>query len=244
MQFSDTTDLNGIIQGCEFYTDLGDTIISGSTNTLKHFTRLINNANKIIWVEIFKSYGGWQYDDSNQSNLPSASDTLTSGQTSYALPTDALTIKGVEVKNATGVWTKLTPITLEQIQEISPLGEFQDTSSVPMYYYPVGRTVKIFPASNWTQASSFKVFFDRGSVNFSHTDTTAVPGFEPEFHNLLAIGGSLEWMRVKKPTSPATALLATQWYEGLNAVRKFYSERYADFGPTRISVRDEVRFAE
>ena len=44
MQFSDTTNKNGIIQQIEFRTNLGDTGISGDATLLKQFTGQINDA--------------------------------------------------------------------------------------------------------------------------------------------------------------------------------------------------------
>ena len=156
MVFNDTSNMQGLVQAYEDYTDLGENIVSGVTTNLKRATRNMNIANRILWADIFHSYGGWQYDDSNQTNLPSATDTLTSGQSTYALPTDARAVRAVEVKNTGGVWNKLIPLSEDQIQSGSALGEFQKTSGQPRYYTLVGRTVKVFPASNYTQAASLE----------------------------------------------------------------------------------------
>ena len=149
LQFSNTTTKIGIIQSCEDRCSLGDTGISGNATLLKKFTGHINDANNNIWHTIFMSYGGWQYDDGNQTDLPSASDTLTADQVSYAMPSNAITIRGVEFKDESGIWTALRPLTEELIRSRSAMGDFYTTSGIPEYYQLVGDTVRVYPAANF-----------------------------------------------------------------------------------------------
>lgn len=241
MQFSDTSNKLGIIQYCEEYCSLGDAGISGNTTRLKQFTSKVNEINRRVWAIIFDAYGGWQYDDSNQTDLPAATDTLTSGQTSYALPSAALTVRGIEVKDQSGVWTALRPLTEEMIREVQPMGEFLKTSSNPQYYQLVGQTVRIFPASNYTQSSSFKVFFDRGSVAFASSDTTASPGFASEFHGIIPIGASYEYLMAKQPNDAVTTRLKNEYNEYRESIKKFYSRKFSEMFPPRIKTADIIR---
>lgn len=240
MVFSDTTNKLGIIQACERYTALGDATISGTTQTLKEFTAHVNQHSRKVWHMIFMAYGGWQYDDGNQSDLPAATATLTSGQTSYALPTGALTIRGIEVKDTGNVWHQLKPITEEMIGEFGGMGEFFKTSGVPLYYQLVGQSIRVYPASNWTQASSWKVFFDRGSVAFANTDTTATPGFASEYHDILPIGASIEWLKINQPESTKLQVLRVDYAEYETKIKQFYTMRFQQMFPPRIRVRDAL----
>lgn len=241
LQFSDTTNYLGLIQSCEDYTNLGSTGISGNTVLLKTFTRLINEVNSRIWHAIFVSYGGWQYEDSNQTDLPAASDTLTADKTSYALPTGSLTIRGIEIKDTGGVWSQLKPITEEQIRDRQAMGEFYKTSSKPLFYQVVGQTVRIFPAANYTQASSFKVFFDRGSVAFANSDTTKTPGFAGEYHGMLSIGASIQWLIAKRPESGNLALLRQEYAQYEQRLKQYYQEKFHQMFPPRITSADIIR---
>lgn len=248
LQFSDTSAKLGIIQDCESKCLLGDGGISGNASLLKEFTRYVNKANSAVWYWIFSAYGGMTYDDGNQANLPSATDTLTSGQATYALPSSALTVTGIEVKNSGGVWIPLLPITLEQIKQHAAEGEFYKTAATPLYYRVVGTTVKLYPAANWTQSASFKVFFDRGSVSFASSDTTATPGFASEFHDALSVGASVEWLKVNKSSSSALETLRLDWNgdedrtgrEGgfKRRIKEFYSARLKETFPPRVTVKD------
>lgn len=238
LQFSDTTTQLGLIQECEDYCNLGDTGISGNTSLLKKFTRYINQYNSVIWSWIFHSYGGWQYDDKNNTNLPQASDTLTSGTSVYGIPTGGIAVRGVEVLDSAGVVSKLIPITQEQIQEISPIGNFMTTSGVPRYYQMIGETIKLYPTPNYTKAAGIKVYVDRGSSAFSYTDTTKTPGFVGEFHEALSLGASCKWLKIHKPESSALPGYLKDLADYELAIKKFYSQRYAEMFPARITVRD------
>lgn len=241
LQFNDTTNKLGVIQSCEAICNLGDAGITGDTQLLKEFTRYINKAGSSIWTWIFSSYGGAQYDDAGQGDLPSATDELTINKTKYALPSGAITIRGVEVKNQGGVWEQLLPINDEQIQQMSSIGEFMKTSGQPRFYKWVGETIFSLPASNYTQAASWKVFFDRGSVAFASSDTTKTPGFSSEFHDALPIGASIEWYKIHKPDSNTLQELKVEWKEWENKIRDFYMTRYWQMFPPRIKERDATQ---
>jgi len=240
LTFSDTSTKLGMIQACERYTGLGDTAISGSATLLKEFTAHINQQNRKVWFMLFQAFGGWQYDDSNQTDLPYATTTLVASQTGFAIPANAVTIKGVEILNEGGVWEKLSPIALEQIQEYSPIGEFFNVAGTPRYYQLIGRTLKIYPKSDTTTTSGLKVFFDRGSVDFASTDTTKTPGFIGEFHDILPIGASLEWLKINKPGDGTTANLRADFNESQNNIKKFYQARFQEEFPPKLRVNDAL----
>lgn len=194
-----------------------------------------------MWHIIFTSYGGWQYDDANQTDLPFASATLTADQVSYALPTGSLTVRGIEIKDGGNVWYPLTPITEEQIREYQAMGEFYNTSSKPLFYQLVGETARIFPASNYTQNASIKVSFDRGSVAFASSDTTKAPGFAGEYHDILPLGASYDYLVEKRPNDTTTARIQGELQEYEQKIKQFYNMKFLQFFPPRIRVRDVVR---
>lgn len=241
MQFSDTSTKTGIIQACERYTKLGDAGISGNTLYIKEFTALVNQIGRKVWAIIFESYGGWQYEDGNQTDLPASVTTLTADQTTYAMPSGSLSVRGIEVKNTGGVWSRLFPITEEEIRDRQAMGEFFKTSGTPLYYQMIGQTIRIFPASNWTQSSSFKVFYDRGSVAFVSTDTTATPGFISEFHDILSVGASLQYLIPNQPESPTVNLLRFEYADYEKKLKTYYTQKFAQMFPPRMTVRDSVR---
>lgn len=224
MQFNDTTNLSGLIQMCEKNTNLGYGYISDDATKLKEFTNNINIAQNKIWHTIFESTGCWEYDDSNATDLPQATANLVSGTSKYALPSDALVIKRVEMKDSSGNWFVLTPLIRDEIKVA--IDEYRVADGLPTSYRLLGDTIEIFPASNYTSTSGLKVYFDRGSVQFTSTDTTKTPGYASPYHYLSGIGGALEWLKVNLPNDATTTRLENDFILGLQQLSKFYNKRF------------------
>jgi hypothetical protein len=224
MQFSDTTNNLGIIQACERYTNLGDTTISGNTDKLKEFTAYINTSMRRIWHKIFMSSGEWIYDDGNQTNLPQATTALVDGQATYALPTGALTIQRVEFKDESGIWTEIRPITLDDIH--TAVEEYKKEDGKPDTYRLLDDTIELFPAPDFGQVASLKIYFERGSVAFSYTDTTQSPGFVAEYHDLVPLEASLEWLKIHLPGDGTTAQLKEDYTKTEANLMAYYNRRF------------------
>jgi hypothetical protein len=202
-------------------------------------TRDMNKASKDIWTWIFSAYGGWEYDDSNNtSDFPASKATLTSGQKDYALPSDALTVRAVEVLQG-GVWYELSPATEEQIRQVQAEPEFLKVSSRPRYYVPYANSVKLYPAPDYTAASSLRVSFDRGSTDFASTDTTKTPGFSSQFHEAVAYGAAVQFCTYKQ--LPQLQALGQVWQDYKQRIIDFYSSRYQQLFPPRMTVNDQVQ---
>lgn len=129
----------------------------------------------------------WQFDDTNQSDLPIATTTLTSGQQDYSVATSHLTIDRVEVKDSAGNWHLLKPIDQHDIG--GALAEYQETTGLPTEYDIVGSSIFLYPTPNYTQTASLKVYFTRPPVAYTDTadltDSSKSPGFNPLFHDLI-----------------------------------------------------------
>lgn len=234
MVFSNTQTKAGIIQELERLCDLGQTYISGNSNVLAESVATINRINHRVWHTIFMSTGNWQYDDGGYTDLPQATANLVSGTAMYALPSDALTIHRIEVKNQNGDWELLNPITKEQLLAVD---EFLDTDSVPMYYRLVNNTIELFPAPNYASTGGLKAYFDRDSVDFATTDTTKTPGFASPYHEILPIKAAIEWYKVKQPQSPTLIQLQQDDLKLEKALKEFYGVRFKNLKPriTRVS---------
>lgn len=236
LQFSNTTDKNGIIQLVEFYTALGDGGISGNATLLKQMTAQINLAMSEIWHTMWSYQAGWQYDDANQTDLPQATANLQDGIAKVALPTDALTVNRIEIKDKEGNFYKITPITERQIGGAIP--EFFETAGMPLYYRLLGRTIELFPApatAQVTLTSGMKVYFDRTGVAFASTDTTDTPGFSGEYHDLVPIKASIKWLQVHKPDSPTLSLLMAKELARIEELKEFEANKWKDRKPFTIT---------
>ena len=241
MVFSDTSNLTGIIQLCERYCNFPVAGISGVSNLLKEFTVYANEANREAWTIAHKNYGGWQYEDSNQNDLPIATATLTASQKNYGLPSTALTVKHLEVKNTDGNWTRLIPLTTEQISETGAISEFEETDGNPRYYSLMNDTITLYPAPDYTQAASLKVYYERGSHDFVYTDTTQTPGFASEFHGLIALGASRQYWFSKPQGNDAYQKLTVEYEKIKKNMGDYYSERWKEKFPPKVMVRDYLK---
>ena len=243
LQFNGDSDEQDIVSLTADLIDNPDTPSSTTPYTLKSITRNVNKWNKTVWSWIFEAYGGWLYDDGNNTtDFPRAKNTLTASQTNYAFPPSALVVRGVEVKDQGGVWSALTPTTEERIREFQAEAEFMKTPSAPQYYVPLANSFMIYPAANYTQADSIRVSFTRGSTSFASTDTTKTPGFVSEFHEVLAVGAAFEYC--KRKTLPMLAGLLADLKDYEARIKKFYQERFAEAFPPRITVQDAVAEAQ
>lgn len=231
MQFSDTTNKNGIIQDIEDRCGLGDAGISGQSTLLKQFTSRINIVMSKVWAIIFQSYGGWQYDDGNQTDLPEATTDLVAGQQNYALDSQMLTVNRVEVTDSAGNIRKLDPLPQEQIEGTGILDATPATTGVPQFYNLTAGVIKLIPAPVEAVTGGLAVYFERSSVEFTSSDTTATPGFAKPFHYLIPLGTSLDWMKSKQADAPALKEFKEDWNDGLNALSEYYQKRWRDYRP-------------
>ena len=236
MQYNNTSLKNGIIQAIEEMTDLGSTYISGNTDRLREFTNRVNRVSNKIWHIIHTSTGNWSYDDGGYTDLPTATTDLVSGQSNYALPSDALTVKRIELKDKNDNWIRLNPITEENIP--GAIEEFHDVDGDPVYYSLKNGVITLYPATNYNQSNSLKVYYERASVEFSYDDTTATPGFASPYHDMLPIGASIEWYKVKQPQSPTLPILLQDYARLELTLKEFYGRRFKDYVP-KISRRKE-----
>lgn len=205
MVFNDTSTKAGLIQECEdlVFGNYGD--ISSNSDRLYQFTRLLNEGLNRVTSLILKSDGRWQFDDSNNTDLPiGTADLVTtagSEQQDYELAVTHLKILGVEVKNADGNWVNLIP--LDQL-DISNSGnsvtDFLKTPGMPLYYDKIGRSVFLYPkplASAVTSTAGLKVRFQRPPSYFVYTDTAKAPGFNSLYHRLVALIASRDYAITK-----------------------------------------------
>lgn len=217
--------------------------------------RDMNQVLKDIWCWIHEAYGGWMYDDANNTlDFPSATASLVANQRDYSIPSDALTVRGLEVKTQNGgVWQKLTPATEEQIRDIMAEKQFMITPSMPIYYVPYANSFKIYPAANYNQASSIRVSYERGATYFTPTDTSKAPGFNVLFHEAVSWGaaalfGARKGLAGAQSSVVRGKIVPSKWDQKMSAyeqrIKSFYSARYKQLFPERITVSDEVRAAQ
>lgn len=149
-----------------------------ATHAINRVASLINQAD-----------GRWEFDDSNQTDLPIATTALVSGQQDYALAVTHTNIERVELKDSDGNWGKLTPIDQADVYDQS-VTDFMSGGGTPLYYDKMGSSLFLYPAPDYSQAASLKIYFTRPPVALLSSDissTTVSPGFNALYHDLIAL---------------------------------------------------------
>lgn len=223
---------NGNTDGQDIVSTIADSTGMNKIADLKRITRAANEATRLIWAWIFESYGGWQYDDGNQTTLSSAKAPLAASQSKYTIPSDAISIRQVSVQDTSGQFYDLTPITTEEIHSRSTETEFQDTAGRPRYYRLISNVIELYPAPNYSQPTSLRVQFDRGSVAFASTDSTKSPGFVSEFHGAVPVGAS--YIIASDRSLSNRGNLGQRWLQYREDIQDYYKARFVELNPTEV----------
>lgn len=183
MIFSDTTLVQeGLIQECEDLCNLGVGGISGNTNLLKRFTARINGAIDRFYALAFRYDLNWNFDGSNQTDLPIATVNIVSGQQDYTFASELLMVTQVFAKDSNGTFHELT----EQDDKNAPNVYLTTTSGVPTRYELVGNSILLDAIPNYNSTAGLKVTFKRNGVKFTYSDGAIAIGIPSLFHHFLA----------------------------------------------------------
>lgn len=193
--------------------------------------------------EIFLTDGRWEWDDTNQTDLPVATAALVAGQQDYTLSAAHLMIDRIEVKPNGSTYTyKLIPRDVEDPMWGSGiLGIDNISQGGPIYYDLAQNSVFLYPIPGYSQAASLKIYFKRAQIDFTSGDLstgTISPGFASIFHDILAYKVAYDYAIINIPALAQGYLNAIQTKTA--KLSKFYAMRNKDDGP-RLSMKP-IRF--
>jgi len=238
MQYNSNSTSQDIVSLSNLFTKQNNTSFPLTEKTI-----YANMGNRIILTEIHDAYGGWKYDDKNNTDFPIATTNLVANQVDYALPLDTVQLNGVYFleEGTTNTWTKLVPITLEEINRLEAEPNFNNTPSIPQYYRVLSNSIKIYPAADFSQDSSLMVEYSRDVSTFSTTDTTKTPGFDPIFHEAIAVYIAYQFNAINMITLPTGSTpKEKEWNDFLARIRRHYSQKFKDMFPARMKVNNSL----
>lgn len=130
--------------------------------------------------------GDWEFDDSNQTDLPIGTTNINSGQYDYTFASELLMISKVMVANTNGDFNELFPI--DQSEGMSRNLYIQPTNNTgtPNRYDVLANSLLLDPIPNYTANGALKVIFKRNATRFVVGDTTKEPGIPSLYHEFLA----------------------------------------------------------
>lgn len=171
-----------------------DFLLFGNSETLNteySLTDRIRNVN-IAWDEVvadlYKADPNHKWDDTTNTDLPFATLDLAANRDHYTLLDSALVIHRVRVKDRNGKYKTLNPAVRSELTDSELNG-----SGDPEKYYKIGGVIFPVPVPNYGYAGGVELEFQRGGNHFTTADTTAEPGFNSQFHKILAVSAALDY---------------------------------------------------
>lgn len=226
MEFNATASSQGICQDIDFLC--GTTTASYPlVDKVRNINQAYHDVTRLIWDSCDK----WQYDDSNNADIPKVLTTLTGGTHQYAIPSTAQKIRRIEIKDINGLWTKLQPIDYADINIAIP--EYLSADGLPIYYDLIGNYINLYPgpaSTHVTTSSGMAVYIDRDVTLFTTASTTSVPGFAPQFHRILSLQASLDFEK----DNIQRQLFMGEKNQLENGLKKFYGNRAIE---TRVGIK-------
>jgi hypothetical protein len=233
MQFSDTTNKQGLLQDCEFWTGFGDGVITGDATLKATFTRLMNVKNAEVQAELQLLTGSSAgFEDTNYSDEQFSFFDIENGEHAHQFLTDA---DGNTISDITGVLilpsaTSTEFVKLDKLTADTPKAEFvmspnPSNVGIPSAYLEKNNTIYFDTVPNYEKAAGGKLFYRLVPSYFVPGDTTKKPGFAEGYHSILSVGGSLKWLLVNKPEATLLITAATRELADLRAGLKAYTKQ-------------------
>lgn len=178
------------------------TFLTGADTTATGFATAdrvisINNYYNRIVTMILKSQDEWDYDDKNNTDFPIMTTSLVANQPDYALPTNVLKIKRVEVTFDGSNWYRAESIDDNERSADSTQTTINNLFQTARPYYDIQfGSIFLFPIPTANVSGGLKVWVSRQITEITSSDLTTgtyVPGFDPNFHMVLAYGAAYEF---------------------------------------------------
>lgn len=236
LKFSDTSSpYDGILQQIELELGFEQGDITGNDKKLGQFTSLVN----LAWDDYIRiamnASGGWQFDDSNQTDFPIIKTNLVSAQQDYTFTTDGsgnliLDIyKVLVLTSTTGTeYQELTPIDA-QSDQYNDIAQETSSSGVPMYYDKTANGLLLTPTPNYNATNGLKVFINREPLFFTTSDTTKKPGCPGNHHEYFVLRPAYTYARRNDMARSEKLLRDLTILEG--KIEKDFTNRQRDVVP-------------
>lgn len=199
LQFSDTTNKDGIVQKIQDACGL----LSATTNSypLKRITKDVNSALD-NYLEIANTEAPKiKVDDTNHSSEQKTLINLVSGTKRYTYGSDAasnqiMRIDRIDILRADGTSKRLKVFNRAEITD-QGMASYNSVSGEPNGYFIDGEEIVLDRAPNYNSTSGLIIYIQRTGSYFVSTDTTKVPGIPNIHHDYLWIRASFYWCVLK-----------------------------------------------
>lgn len=218
MQFNSHATNLDIVSDVLFWT--GTTV---DDYPLVDITRNANFALDRVVSLIQKADNKWEWEDSNNSDLPIATTSLVADQSDYSLAVTHLKIHKLRIKDPNGNLISLEPKNRKDMTD----SELTESAGTPRTYDKMGNSVFLFPKPSYASTGGLEIQFQRGANYFASTDTTKVPGFATQFHRLVPLYAARDYCS-KSGLDSRVAVIDKEITKLESELVEFYSARNFD----------------
>jgi len=166
---------------------------------------------------ILRSDARWKWDDTNRSDLSIGTQSIVSGQQDYSITVSHLKILKLRIKDSAGNWISISPTSRNELTDAQIVA-----TGTPTQYEKIGNSVFLFPTPNYSSTDGLEIQFQRGASYFTISDTTKQPGFASDFHRLVSLYASLDYLTVNGMIQRATMV-----QNRITAMEQELLERYS-----------------
>lgn len=249
MKLSDTTNKNGLIQECEFWTNLGSAAISGdTTGLLPLFINRLNRAYDRVLPLVLSNDDTMQWDDPAHTDDPIATTNIVSGQQKYGAIADEAgnsilnVVKVFALQSSAGTqYVELDRVAVGLGLEASILNPASTYIGIPDRYVELGGWLYLGAVPNYNATLGLKIMFERSPTYLSASALTQTPGIPEPFHQLLALHASKDYVAVHKSDN---RVLLGEIKEEIAKQEQKLARQNVERHPKRKVVKGERRSAE
>lgn len=220
MVFNDTTTDQGICQQVDF-TCGTDTDSFPLADKVRMANRWAYKA--VAWAR--RASRAWKVDDPNHSSLDIARNDLVAGQGQYTLDPTITSVEIVSVLDNNGDERILKPIDPQLLG--MPVAEYKSVDGTPEEFFLIGDTITVKPApaaASVTTTNGLIMKVGREIDAFTAADTTQEPPLVEDFHEIIPLGISADYLTIHGEIDKANALMA-RIHELREEMENFYTKR-------------------
>ncbi len=198
--------LSDIKNRITFYTST----TSGASGQFNETQRLIsiNKAYDDIHVLILQSVDSIDFDDKNKTDFPILTTDLVANQQDYGLPSSAFKVKRLEATYDNIEWKRLIAFDNNEISDATDTTTIANDFNTDRPRYDMqSNSLFLYPIPTSNIIGGLKIWIDRNVTQFTSSDLTAgtaEPGFDKNFHDLIAMKASYDYL-ISKTDNFATA---------------------------------------
>lgn len=207
--------------------------ITSDTTLKQDITEYINQNYWKVVLAILEAQDSWDWDDTTYTDYAVSTTPLIASQRDYTFPVSLkiLKIKRVDITYDGTNWYRAEPIDSGSMD--FPLGNDDQVDNRFSYSAPAydakANTIWVYPRATSAQVTAgaqIRLEFFREFDRFTTSDTTEIPGIDPAFHRLIAIGAAADYA-IARGLSRKDDLYSL-FTSGREELKSYYSRKNLD----------------